>query len=297
MLHIDTMEMDKKGKVNSPTKEERTIEKVKPSVPEKTNMEVARKQRAKFVSENVDDTFIIVLNEYLSKCDASPVEATETLFSKLSQLKAEYTKVAQAENLTDTPKYEYMMSMFRVFESFPRFTDDPSKGSGVNFVNKRKHYLSLMPMIKGRATTFKGALTNFDQIEDKELANNEQISARESEVENRRNLVENIVDIIMEMFEEFNNNFLSDPAKSTEVLLTKLSQLKREYMVASALVSGTRTTKKYGLIMKAFERFEANQLYKGESAGKQQYYESVAWKVKQDVQIVGQKIENLDVMD
>ena len=258
------------------------------------------KSRAKFVAENADDTLILILNEYINTCDANPAQSAETLFTKIAQLKAEYMKVAAENGLTDTPKYGYIMNIIKVFESFPRFVDDPTKGNAINMGNKRKHYTSLMPQIKGRANTLRVSLSSFDRIEDKELA--EEAKSRPSETETRREIVRNIAPNMIEVLEEFNKNFMSNPARSAETLLVKLAQLKRQYMVAATLVNGAKATSEHKLVMKCFEKILDNPNYtlcEGSESEKKEHYEIFAWDIKNDVSKIVRKLEDflVDVQD
>ena len=265
--------------------------------PKKSFASMNEREQAKAITENVDDAFIVLLNEYLNTCDADPVLATKILLFKLSQLKKQYMEVAEANGLVGTPKYEHMMNMFSKFEQFPMYKLSPAKSARENKEDEKRYYEGLAPRVKGLAGNVRTVLSSFDKREDKELAEAAEAETKSNETEKRKQLIENIVDIMLEIFKEFNDNFNADPAKATEIFLTKLAQLRREYVVAASFIGGTKTTQQHQLVMKAFERFKDNPVYTGDSSGKRQYYENIAWDVRRDAQVVANKLDMFDVKD
>ena len=263
------------------------------SKPKKNFASMSEKEQSKVVNEKVDDAAMVIIDEFLVNCDANPAQAVTTMLSKLRELKAQYMAVAEANGLVGTPKYEYMMHKFALFEQFSKYTIVPGKSMLDNKEAEKKHYAAL----KGKARTIRMMLANFDKAEDKELAEAAEVESKSNEIEARQQLVENIVDIMLEIFKEFDENFMEDPAKATEVFLTKMAQLKSEYRVASALVKDAKTTSQHQLVMKAFERFNDNPVYAGDPSGKQQYYENMAWDVRRDAQVVANKLDMFDVKD
>ena len=295
------MEMQGKESTPKPSTPEPAEETSRPKTTstKSTSTGITREQH-KNVVQNIDDAMMKVIQEYMSNFDKDPAGATETFLTKMAALKKQYLVSASAIGETNTPKFMYIINMFRIFDEFSMFKEDPTKGSGINLVNRKRHYREMAGAVKGRAQTIGMALANFDAAEDREAKEEKpEVKPKTDEKEQRRQLVENIGTIILGLFDEFLENYDRDPAGATAEFLTKLDKLKREYMVAASLMDGEKKSKRYTRAMHIFNKFEAYGVYKPESAkvDENTYYTTIAPHVKGETISLKNAVIRLDDFD
>jgi len=252
--------------------------------------EQLKEWEARQVVQNIDDAMIKVTQEYLANYEADPVGATEKYLYKMGQLKKQYVESAEICGTTETPKHEFIMNTFETVEEHKLYKPTVRKTAAENAEAKKQYYTEMSGDVKETATRVGGVLSTFDKAEDieekeKESATVERPKTRDSEY--RKNIVDNVVEMMEEIFYEFIESFNANPenaAAATHTFLTKMDQLRRDYMVSASLVSGAKATDKHKFVMGMFEQFGEFKIYSGESDGMKEYYEgddnmNMAWQV------------------